>query len=52
MKDNDRNTTGQQSKREPACNVSQKYNFTMGGVALLAATVISYLIYRYVTRHS
>ena len=30
------------------CNVSMKFNFTVGGVAIAIVLAIAYLVYRYV----
>jgi hypothetical protein len=31
----------------PSCNVSQKFNFSVGVTALVVAGIIAYLIYKY-----
>jgi len=34
-------------QRQPSCNVSMKFNFAVGGIAIAAALLICYLAYMY-----
>jgi hypothetical protein len=33
--------------RQPGCNVSSTFNFTVGGVSIIVALLIGYLVYVY-----
>jgi hypothetical protein len=35
-----------EEKRLPSCNVNQTFNYTVGGIALIAAAAIYYLFFR------
>jgi len=34
-------------RQEPGCNVSSRFNFTVGGVAIAAALLGAYLLYMF-----
>ena len=34
-------------KLEPDCNVNSTFNFTVGGIAIVAAVLIVFLVYAY-----
>ena len=42
----EQNTDRQKPSTVNTCNVSQTFNFTMGGISLLVAAVAIYLVFR------